>query len=86
MRKKDLLEENQALLEERDRMLNYIHRLERERYHLRGLMMIEALDEWFSEDADDEPVEEAGPVQEVKVRGFAPQENNGGKADSHGRR
>lgn len=79
MRKSDLIEENARLLDERDRMMDYIRRLERERYHLRGLMMIAALDEWFSEEEGVEPVEEAPVPTEVKVRGFAPQENNGGK-------
>lgn len=63
------------LIEEREQMLRYIHRLERERYHLRGLLMLEALDEWFAEDAVEEPVEEAvvlPPAEDVKVRGFAP--------------
>lgn len=66
------------LIEEREQMLRYIHRLERERYHLRGLLMIEALDAWFAEDAEEEPVDEAValPAADVKVRGFAPIENN----------
>ena len=75
MRKKDILQENARLLEERERMSRYIDRLERERYHLRGLFMIEALDEWFSEGSaeGEEPVDEAGALPaEVKVRGFAP--------------
>lgn len=76
MRKKDdLIEENARLLDERDRMMDYIRRLERERYHLRGLMMIDALDEWFSEGADAEPVQEDAP-KEIKVRGFAPDNND----------
>lgn len=62
------------LIEEREQMLRYIHRLERERYHIRGLLMLEALDAWFAEDAEEEPFEEAValPAAEVKVRGFAP--------------
>lgn len=77
MRKKDILEENARLLDERERMMRYIDRLERERYHLRGLMMIEALDEWFSESADEPDDEEPMPVTaEVKVKGFAPRNND----------
>lgn len=78
MTKNEIIAENTRLLEERERMLRYIDRLERERYHLRGLMMLEALDAWFAEDAEEEPVDEAValPAADVKVRGFAPIENN----------
>lgn len=79
MTKKELTEKYQALLDERGQMEAYIRRLERERYHLRSLMMIEALDEWFAdEDGEEEPDDVTGfkPVAEVKVRGFMPTDNN----------
>lgn len=78
MTKKELMEKYQALLDERGQMEAYIRRLERERYHLRSLMMIEALDEWFSEDeyyeqADND--EQEPQLKEIQVRGFAPVNN-----------
>ena len=79
MTKNEIIAENTRLVEERERMLRYIDRLERERYHLRSLMMIEALDAWFADNDGEEEPDDAvcvNPADEVKVRGFRPLEYN----------
>lgn len=79
--RRQLQEEYDRLYEAYTQAQSHIRRLERERYHLRSVMMMQAVEDWLNEEEyygdPIEAVEEQVPQRnEVQVRGFAPDNND----------
>ena len=78
--RRQLQEEYDRLYEAYIQAQSHIRRLERERYHMRSVMMMQAVEDWLTEEEyyndDVEDMPKDAVQTEVQVRGFAPDNND----------